>query len=546
MKAHSPISIRHKLQSLSLFLVLTTSILGMATTLLFSLRMEYQNLDRNLMNSAQVLAQSPDVADFLAHRADSSVLTHYLNGTISRVQDIDAIVVADHNGVIRYCPDPAFVGTVYPDVDTLTVLRGELTEVDTGAGISGAEHRALAAVHDLDGSLLGFVSVGIGVHSVHQIVLDTVGCFAILTFLAAGVALVLSRNLSSSIKEALLGYEPDAFRQMFHQREDILETLKEGVIAIDKDTNVIYVNSAGLRLLNAQQPSDVLGRPLKELYPDTLLPRLLTTGKPEYNVHLQHVPGSKAALSDRMPIWEDDKIVGAVAIFQDRTEATAMAEELTGVRHLVEAMRAYTHEFINKLHIILGMIQLGQVEQAEQYILDISQIHHQSVSRVMSQIEDTAVAALLVGKTSRAAELGINLHLDPRSTLSADGRFLPSGVLVTILGNLIENATESLDRSTWKQKEIAVSIREKPDSLLLCVEDTGPGILPELLPFIFEPNVSTKGDGHGIGLSRIRELVNLYHGQIRVESEPKSGTAFFLSFQTPEEEQTEEEPSPNA
>ena len=102
MKAHSPISIRHKLQSLSLFLVLTTSILGMATTLLFSLRMEYQNLDRNLMNSAQVLAQSPDVADFLAHRADSSVLTHYLNGTISRVQDIDAIVVADHNGVIRY------------------------------------------------------------------------------------------------------------------------------------------------------------------------------------------------------------------------------------------------------------------------------------------------------------------------------------------------------------------------------------------------------------------------------------------------------------
>ena len=113
-----------------------------------------------------------------------------------------------------------------------------------------------------------------------------------------------------------------------------------GVIAIDKDTNVIYVNSAGLRLLNAQQPSDVLGRPLKELYPDTLLPRLLTTGKPEYNVHLQHVPGSKAALSDRMPIWEDDKIVGAVAIFRDRSEATSLAEELTGVRHLVEAMRA--------------------------------------------------------------------------------------------------------------------------------------------------------------------------------------------------------------
>ena len=97
---------------------------------------------------------------------------------------------------------------------------------------------------------------------------------------------------------------------------------------------------------------------------------------------------------------------------------------------------------------------------------------------------------------------------------------LPSGVMVTILGNLIENATESLNHSTRKQKEIHVSILENPDGLLLCVEDTGPGILPELLPYIFEPGVSTKGEaGHG-----------LYHGQIRVESEPKSGTSFFLSF----------------
>ena len=108
---------------------------------------------------------------------------------------------------------------------------------------------------------------------------------------------------------------------------------------------------------------------------------------------------------------------------------------------------------------------------------------------------------------------------------------LPSGVMVTILGNLIENATESLNHSTRKQKEIHVSILENPDGLLLCVEDTGPGILPELLPYIFEPGVSTKGEaGHGLGLVQIKDLTDLYHGQIRVESEPKAGTSFFLSF----------------
>ena len=173
MKFYSSKTIRQKIQSLSLFLVLTTAVLGMTTTLAFSLRMEYDNLDRNLMNSALVLAQSPDVADVLAGRSDGEVLTDYLNGTISRVQDIDAIVVADTSGTIVYSPDPSYVGTTYPDLDNLTVLHGQDSEVDTGAGISGVEHRAQAAVHDTDGTLLGFVSVGIGVRSVNRTVIDT-------------------------------------------------------------------------------------------------------------------------------------------------------------------------------------------------------------------------------------------------------------------------------------------------------------------------------------------------------------------------------------
>ena len=239
MKFYSSKTIRQKIQSLSLFLVLTTAVLGMTTTLAFSLRMEYDNLDRNLMNSALVLAQSPDVADVLAGRSDGEVLTDYLNGTISRVQDIDAIVVADTSGTIVYSPAPSYVGTTYPDLDNLMVLHGQDSEVDTGAGISGVEHRAQAAVHDTDGTLLGFVSVGIGVRSVNRTVIDTVACFLILSFIAASVGLVLSRHLSYSIKESLMGYEPDTFLRMFHQREGVLDALEEGILAIDTDSRIV-------------------------------------------------------------------------------------------------------------------------------------------------------------------------------------------------------------------------------------------------------------------------------------------------------------------
>ena len=530
MKRRTKRTIRQRIRSFSLFLVLTTAGLGMTATLLFSLYMEYQNMDRNLMNSAQVLAQSPKVADVLADRSSNATLTYYLNSTISRVRDIDAIVVVDREGYVRYSPVSSDIGTIYPGYRSLPVFHGESAHVDTGAGISQVERRAMASVSDADGTFLGFVSVGIGVRSVSRLVYTMAGAFLLLTALSAGAALFLSRRLSGSIKGALMGYEPDAFRRLFLLREDILETLEEGILAIDRDARITYMNSACLKMFHAKKLSDVQGRPLLEIYPGSQLPRLLSTQKAEYNVHLHKMPGTQEALSDRMPIWEDGVLVGAVAIFRDRTEVTALAEALTGSRHLVDAMRAYTHEFLNKLHTILGLIQLGKPEQAEQYIMDISQVHHQSVSRVMNQIQDAAAAALLVGKASRAAELGVHLQLDPKSTLSGEEHVLPSGVLVTVLGNLIENASESLDRSSRKLKEIRVSVVEQPEGLFLCVEDTGPGIPQELLPRIFEPGVSTKGRGRGLGLSQVKELTELYHGTIRVESDPKGGTAFFLRF----------------
>ena len=193
-------------------------------------------------------------------------------------------------------------------------------------------------------------------------------------------------------------------------------------------------------------------------------------------------------------------------------------------------MRAYTHEFMNKLHVILGLLQIGQTERAQQYIMDTTRIQQEAVSRIMHQIQEPSVAALLVGKTSRANELGIRLTLDRESCLTAENPCLPPEACVTILGNLIENAIESLNQSRCGVKEVSVSIREESSGLLLCVEDTGPGISAALQKTLFQPGSTTKGQGRGTGLSLVREVVDAYEGEIRVESEPGVGTSFFVSF----------------
>ncbi|MGE4352455.1 MAG: ATP-binding protein [Oscillospiraceae bacterium] len=529
MKAADPIPFRQQLAHMSLFFTLIAIITVLGGILWFTMKMEYRNLDNNLLNSAQVIAQAPCVTDALTGRSDFKDVTNYLDGVITKVYNIDAIVIVDADGTILYCPDPSYLGTKYPDEKSISALQGSYRYMNAGPGILGTARRALVTVHDSDSNLLGFVSIGISAYSIHHLQQITIGYFSLITAAAVAAAFYLSYRYSRSVKDSLMGFEPDAFRHRLNQREDILEALEEGILAIDIDAKIIYINHAAKRILGIDDKTNLIGEPLKTIYPESYLPRILETEKAEYNVNIQRIPGI-CAISDRMPIMENGNIAGAVEILRDRTEVTELAEDLTGVRHMVEAMRSYTHEFMNKLHIILGLIQLGQAEKAEQYILNITRVQQQEVSHIRDHICDPAVAAMLVGKTSRAAELGISLHTDPQSSLSGDERFLPSSALVTILGNLIENATDSLDRSSHRIKEIIVSIREKADSLLICVEDTGPGILPDTLPKIFKRGFSTKGAGRGTGLALVKNLVTLYHGQIRVESKPQEGAAFFVSF----------------
>lgn len=528
MKKLHTASIRTQIFFVNLLIVVVTVLLSMGGTLALTLYQERQVTDRNLMNSAQVVARVPMVAWALANETPTEDLWDFLDGSIAQISDIDVIAVADIDGTQLYYPDRQLIGRPYAGTVQARILAGEGAFTSNDTGVSGAERCAYAPVVGEDGNLLGFVMVGIYMRSISDKLWGTLGSFALVALTAAGLGGLLSAKLSDHIKKSLMGYEPAAFLDLFQQREDILEALEEGVMAIDSGSNIIYLNRAAANMLSLERES-VVGRPLHQVYPHSTLDRVLRRKRPEYNVPMVSLAHTRI-LSDRMPIREGGRLVGAVAIFRNRTEVARLAEDLTGVRHMVEAMRAYTHEFMNKLHVILGLLQLGETEKAQAYIMDVTSIQQKAVGAIMNTVEDPSVAALLVGKTSRCAELGVRLILGPGSHLSADEIFLPTDAYVTILGNLIENALDALNQSARSPKEITVSLREETESLLICVEDTGPGMDSELVHSIFRPGFSTKGGERGTGLALVREVADAYQGEVRVESEPGVGTAFFLSF----------------
>lgn len=212
------------------------------------------------------------------------------------------------------------------------------------------------------------------------------------------------------------------------------------------------------------------------------------------------------------------------------------ADDLEGNKYLVDSMRANNHDFTNKLHVILGLIQIGEYDKAVSYIENISIIQRETISAVMKAINNPSFAALIIGKIARASECNVKFILKEDSHFSSDDIDLPSEALVTIAGNLIDNALDSMNNKNTAQdctgvgKNLSFGVFTKNNSFLMTVDDNGCGISEENLNHIFENGFSTKGSGRGVGLYHTKQLIESLGGTILVESKENIGSLFMVMF----------------
>ncbi len=523
---HRPI--RSQILGVNVGLVCFTIVLTLLGALFLTLRGDEESRDNNLMNSALLLSETPLVIEDLSESTPSTALWNFLDGIIEEVHDIDVIAIADTNNIQHYYPDRSEVGNPYAGTVQQRIFDGEAAFTSDDTGISGAERCAYAPVHSADGTLLGFVMVGIYLRSVNEQIVDTALSFLLIAALTLSVGAFLSFKLADRLKGLMMGYEPAALSDILYQREEVLEALEEGIVAVNKEGIITYANEAACKLQGEEKVA-LLGQPVGREGPLSAVWQAISTKRTAKNIPLSF-PQNERILSDHIPMWEDGRVVGAISIWRNRTELTRLGEDLTGVRHMVEAMRAYTHEFMNKLHVVLGFLQVGDTSEAESYLMSVTSIHSKAVGLIMKTIAEPSVAALLLGKTSRCAELGIRLSLAKGSVLSKENSPLPPDACITILGNLIENAIDALNQANSETKEITVTVREEEPGLILCVEDTGPGITQEVLPHIFRQGFSTKSHDRGTGLALVQSTVEAFDGDVEVHSELGLGASFLLSF----------------
>ena len=355
----------------------------------------------------------------------------------------------------------------------------------------------------------------------NNIVINMIRLSALVLIVGIGLAVMLAEK----IKNSLSGYEPAQIVKILTEREEIFDSLEEGLVAVNNRGEIIFANKAALKLINAET-GDILNKSAEEILPQIKLTETVKSGLSANN--LSTVIHNRDIIYDKLPIRDKTEVVGALAVMRNRTELKQLAQQLTGVNHFVDSLKANNHEFMNKLHVILGLLQIGAIKDAEDYITELSHQQGIIVNTITERIENRSVAALLLGKISRGNELNIKVKLLPNSYLPRHSKFLSTDSLVTIIGNLIENAMDAINCEEFEDlenEEITIFIHEDDNNLIITVDDTGVGMSEETIENIKKGRYSTKGKGRGIGMTLIRNIVENSEGELMIDSKRGIGTS---------------------
>ncbi|RXZ67566.1 ATP-binding protein [Agromyces albus] len=485
------------------------------------LREAYQD---RMIAVAQSVAGLPAITDAFDDDDPSSTIQPVAE-VIRRASKVTYVVVANDLGIRYSHPNPDRIGEKV-STDPAIPLSGEIY-VGTQTGTLGESWRVKVPIFDDEGEVMGQVSVGILESDLREDFLGGLSELLIVLVIAAVVGVVGSAWIGRLIRRRIYGLEPEEIRAMLETREAMLHGIREGLIAVDDTERIVLVNDAAARLLDLEDPEAVLGEHVESAL-DRELARFIASGEDRETPVLS---GERILLVHGDRVRVDGREVGSIAILRDRTELETMLRELEGAQGLADGLRAQSHEFSNKLHVVSGLLELGHVEAAVAFIERVGSGGALSALDEHNGIGDVETAALVLAKRSRAQELGLGLELDHESHLDAAGDDMPRTELLTVVGNLLDNAIEACVLGG----SITLSIRDdlEPGVLVVRVDDDGPGVPAGLRDQIFEPDVSDKAAApgkarRGIGLTIVKRVAARLGGSAAVHESPSGGARFIV------------------
>jgi two-component system CitB family sensor kinase len=469
---------------------------------------------------AVVLADAPNVPAALASQNPSQELQPFAE-RVRASAGVDFITVMNPRGIRYTHPHQDQIGKPYIG-HTAEALGGRLF-TETYAGILGPSVRTIAPVFDDRHRVIAMVSVGITIRAI-----STELQHRLLTLIAVAAAVLAvgitgSYLVSARLRRQTRDVAPDELRGMFEYYQAILYSVREGLVLLDREGRVALCNDAARELLGLRTnpqglPADALG-----LAP--VLTAALASPEPCLADEI-YVGDTRVLVINTAPVRSRDHAMGNVVTLRDHTELQALTGELDTVRGFADSLHAQAHEAANRLHTVVSLVELDQPERAVQFATAELKTAQQLTDRLVGAVTEPVLAALLLGKSTEASERGVELVITEDTAIDSVDGAIDSRDLVTILGNLIDNAMHAaiagMDQHA-SSPQVVVTVRTDQGDLVLRVADNGPGVNRASVPEMFQRGWTTKAKessdgpaGHGLGLALVGQAVRRYHGRIDV------------------------------
>lgn len=486
----------------------------------------YQEMSARARIQAEEIALMPNLRQQVT-REDAQAIKPFMQN-IAAHSDASFIVIGDKRGVhLFHSVHPEWVGTRLVGGDNQPVLEGQSTTTIRKGGL-GISLRSKAPIFNDAGRVVGIVSVGYLTSYLDSITLEKV----INIFVAAVLLIALfifSWYFTRSIKKQIFSLEPREIGLLVRQQKAMMESIYEGVIVIDHHRRIEVINHAARSLLGVSQPAHQLrGKSIDSVI--TPQPFFASGEMLENDTHDELCRFNQlTVLASRVRIMLENSLQGWVITFRDRDEINSLSAQLSQVKRYVDNLRIMRHEQLNRMTTLSGLLHMGHYDEAIRYIQAQSEHAQELLDFISSHFNSPTLCGLLLGKAARAREKGVELSFDPACRIDRPLPSLMESELISIIGNLLDNAIEATQRAELPHEPVEILIQLNARELMIEVADRGVGIRPEIREHIFERGVTTKTRGdHGIGLYLIERYVTQAGGTIEVADNAPRGAIFTL------------------
>jgi len=500
----------------------------------FSNAMNHQISTRAVIQAREI-ASDPQLIQEVKHNNIAGVQKQIKR--LQGISDANFIVVGDKNGIRLAHPDEQKIGFPMQGGDNVRALENGEHYYSIRQGSLGYAIRGKSPIIAQNGLIIGVISVGYLLENVSNWLL----LYSSPVFFALLLVLLFSSLgawfFTKHIKKQMYGMEPEEIALSLRIQKSVLAAVYEGVVAVDNKGRLLAANKRALSILGiAHQPSYLVGRMVNEF----MTPACFFMGANQYdnsnnmNASLDMKDeliacNGETLVASRVTITEGDRHVGWVISFRLRNELSILTSQLTQIRQHTDNLRVLSHEHANRLSTVGGLIQIGAYDEAVKAIRSETETHQQLIDFISQTFRSKVIAGLLLGKFSRAKELGLTLEFDPCSLLKGEPVNISADELAAVVGNLLDNAFEATLNNPNSAKEISILLTDASDELVIEVADNGTGIPDNIVDSLFAKGVSSKKQpGHGIGLYLVHRFVTLAGGTILVDDAEPQGTIFSI------------------